>query len=63
MMCYKEEDSVRFSHIGRQWHIYRADMETLWENMDNDREALQAFYDDERLPYRSEEHTSELQSQ
>lgn len=54
MMCYKEENSVHFSHIGRQWHIYRADMETLWANMENDQEALQAFYDDERLPYWAE---------
>lgn len=53
-MQYREEDSVRFEHIGRKWHIYRADMESLWENMDSDAEALQAFADDERLPYWAE---------
>lgn len=53
-MEYKEQDSVSFSHIGRAWHIYRADMESLWESMDNDDEAMQAFQEDERLPYWAE---------
>lgn len=53
-MQYKEEDSVLFAHIGRDWHIYRADMEKLWADMDSDQEALQAFAEDERLPYWAE---------
>lgn len=53
-MNYKEEDSVSFSCIGRKWHIYRADMESLWESMDKDQEAMQAFQEDERLPYWAE---------
>lgn len=53
-MEYLEKDSVQFEHIGRFWHIYRADMESLWENMEKDQEALQAFQDDERLPYWAE---------
>ena len=53
-MEYQEKDSVQFEHIGRAWHIYRADMESLWENMEKDQEALQAFQDDERLPYWAE---------
>lgn len=53
-MEYKEEESVSFSCIGRKWHIYRADMESLWENMGNNQEALQAFNEDERLPYWAE---------
>lgn len=53
-MEYKEQDSVSFSFIGREWHIYRADMESLWENMEQDQEAMQAFADDERLPYWAE---------
>lgn len=53
-MEYKERDSVRFSHLGRDWHIYRADMESLWQSMDQDQEAMQAFAEDERLPYWAE---------
>lgn len=53
-MEYQEKDSVQFEHIGRTWHIYRADMESLWENMEKDQEAIQAFQDDERLPYWAE---------
>jgi predicted nicotinamide N-methyase len=53
-MEYKEEESVSFSHIGREWHIYRADMESLWESMGNNQDAIQAFYEDERLPYWAE---------
>lgn len=53
-MQYKEEDSIRFSCIQREWKIYRADMEMLWENMENNQKSLQAFLDDERLPYWAE---------
>lgn len=53
-MEYQEKESVSFSHIGRQWHIYRADMESLWENMEQDQDAMQAFQEDERLPYWAE---------
>lgn len=53
-MEYKEKDSVVFSHLGRKWKIYRADMELLWETMEQDQEAMQAFENDERLPYWAE---------
>lgn len=53
-MEYKEKDRVDFRHVGRDWHIYRADMEDLWEHMEENQEAMQAFSDDERLPYWAE---------
>ncbi len=53
-MQYKEKDSIIFSCLQKEWKIYRADMEMLWENMEKNQKSLQAFYDDERLPYWAE---------
>lgn len=52
-MQYKEEDKIVFLFLDRQWQIYRADMELLWENMVTNAHNSQN-YDDEKLPYWAE---------
>jgi len=61
-----EDNTLRFSHIGRDWLVLRADMEKLWEKMVDDtltpktNPCEKHSYDknscdkDERLPYWAE---------
>lgn len=53
---YLEENTLKFSYIGREWNILRADMEKLWEKMVQDSSISGQSIDDrdERLPYWAE---------
>lgn len=48
-------DELRFSSCGREWRLRRADLEELWEHMDDESGQLwKDWQEDERLPYWAE---------